>query len=489
MIRKWAVGLGAVIVAGAAIVGARTAMFAPAGVATAESITLAPAPTVDVAASARNLGAAIRFKTISNQNAADNQIAEWTKFQDWLQATYPAAHAAMTREVIAGGTLVYAWKGSESDAKPIILMAHQDVVPVTPGTEKDWKRRPFGGEIAEGAVWGRGAIDDKGSLVALFEGLETLARQGFKPRRSIWIVSGHDEEVGGTGAVAAAELLAKRGVKALFTLDEGSAIIADAPVVNGPAIMIGVAEKGYATLRVTANAKGGHSSMPPEDIGTIALAKAVVAIHAKQFEKRIAPPVSNMVETLAEEKGGMTKVAVANRWLFGSMLINSFSASPSGAAQLHTTIAPTMLQGSPKENVLPQSAFALINYRIAPWETSRDVMARAKAAVGNLPVDLAWDRVPREPTPVSSSTSQGWALVRAAAEAEAPGAPVTPFLVVGGTDSRNFYAVSDDVYRFMPIKLSVKETAMIHGTNEHITFESLERMIRFYARLIATAAG
>jgi carboxypeptidase PM20D1 len=489
MLRKIALGALLLAGAGAAVVGVRTATFAPKGVAAADGVVLAPAPAIDVAAAAANLGAAIRFQTVSNQNAADNRVEEWAKLHAWLQSTYPAAHAAMAREVIAGATLVYHWRGSDPNAKPIILMAHQDVVPITPGTEKDWKQPPFDGRIAGNAVWGRGAIDDKGSLIALFEALELLAEQGFKPARSVCIVSGHDEEVGGAGALAASKLLASRGVKALFTLDEGSAIITDAPIVDGPVVLIGVAEKGYATLRLTANAKGGHSSMPPDQIGTVDLAKAVVAIHARQFPREIRPPVSDMLETLAAQKGGSTKMAAANRWLFGGRIIDGFSASPSGAAGLHTTIAPTMLQGSPKENVLPQSANALINYRIAPWNRSVDVMAAAREAIGALPIELAWDRPPREPTPVSSTQSQGWKLIRAAAEAEAPGAPVAPYLVLGGTDSRNFYGVSDDVYRFMPMKLSIKESAMIHGTNEHVTFESLERMIRFYARLIATATS
>ena len=162
---------------------------------------------------------------------------------------------------------------------PIILMAHQDVVPVTEGTEKDWKYPPFAGQVADGAVWGRGTIDDKGSLVALFEAAEALTAQGFAPKRTIYIISGHDEEVGGTGAKAAADLLASRKVKALFTLDEGSVVVTDAPVINGPAIMIGIAEKGYATLKVTAKATGGHSSMPPADLASISLAKAMVAIN------------------------------------------------------------------------------------------------------------------------------------------------------------------------------------------------------------------
>ena len=395
----------------------------------------------------------------------------------------------MVREILPGGTLVYRWDGSAQDRPAVIVMAHQDVVPVTPGTEGDWKHPPFGGEISDGKVWGRGAFDDKGALVGLFEAMEALAQSGFKPKRTIYLVSGHDEEVGGTGAKAAAALLKSRGVKALFTLDEGSAVITDAPVINKPAIMIGVAEKGYATMQVLAKAPGGHSSMPPPEIGSVNLARAIIAINDKPFKEEIRPPASDMLAVLAAGKGGMTKMAVANQWLFGGKLRGQIAASPSGAAMLHTTIAPTMLTGSPKENVLPQSATALINYRIAPWQTSDDVMTHARAAVGNLPVELSWVQTPREPSPVSSTTSEGWKLIRAAAEVDAKGAAVAPFLVVGGTDGRNFYSVSPDVYRFAPAHVSTRDTAMIHGTNEHMTIDNLGRMIRFYARLIATAAG
>jgi carboxypeptidase PM20D1 len=109
-------------------------------------------------------------------------------------------------------------------------------------------------------------------------------------------------------------------------------------------------------------------------------------------------PGASMIEVLAAKKGGVTKMAVANQWLFGPILKRQLTGSPSTAAAFHTTIAPTMLEGSPKENVLPQSANALINYRIAPWNRSSDIMARAKAAVGDAKVDLAWVKPPREPT-------------------------------------------------------------------------------------------
>lgn len=487
--KRIAIALAGVAVIGAGIIGIRTASFEASDVARADDITLAAIPDMDMQAAAMRLGEAVGIKTVSHQDETENDPAEWTRLQAWLQARYPKAHAAMTREIVGKGTLIYQWQGSDPALPAVILMAHQDVVPVTPGTEKDWKHPPFSGVLADGAVWGRGSFDDKGSLVTLFEAMEALATSGFKPKRTVYLVSGHDEEVGGEGAKEAARLLESRGVKALFTLDEGSAIITEAPVINAPAVMIGVAEKGYATLQLVANAPGGHSSMPPEEIGSVNLAKAVVAINDKPFASEIRPPVSAMLETLGAAKGGTTKIAVANQWLFGGKIRGQIAASPSGAAMLHTTIAPTMLTGSPKENVLPQTATALINYRIAPWQTSADVMKQAKDAVKGLPITLSWVKPPREPTPVSSTSSSGWKFVRAAAESEAKGALVSPFLVVGGTDSRSFTKISADVYRFAPAHLSTKETAMIHGTNERMTIENLGRMMRFYARLIATAAG
>ncbi len=437
----------------------------------------------------RHLSEAAQIPTISHQDAADNDGAQWDRLHGWLAASYPAAHAAMTRTILPNKTLIYQWQGSDPAAAPIIVMAHQDVVPVTPGTEKDWKYPPFAGTIADNAVWGRGTVDDKGSLVGLFEAIEALAVQGFKPKRSIYLVSGHDEEAGGSGAIAAAAQLKAKGVKAIFTIDEGSIVLTDTPVINGPAILIGVGEKGYGTLKVTANAPGGHSSMPPAETGVETLAKAILDITGDPFPMEVRGPGASMIEVLAAKKGGVTKMAVANQWLFGPILKRQLTGSPSTAAAFHTTIAPTMLEGSPKENVLPQSANALINYRIAPWNRSSDIMARAKAAVGDAKVDLAWVKPPREPSRISSTTSQGWKWIAAAARADAPEAVLSPMLVVGGTDSRSMEGVSEDVYRFMPMHFTLKESAMIHGTNEHMAVDSFKRMIDFYARLIATSAG
>lgn len=487
--KKLALGIGVAVVALGGVVAVRTATFAPQAVADGSAIKVAPLAPFDINQAARHLAGAVRFQTVSNQDPAQNKVEEWDKLHAWLASTYPHANSAMQR-VELGKTLIYRWQGSDPAAQPIIVMAHQDVVPVTPGTEGDWKYPPFAGTIADGAVWGRGSIDDKGSLVALFEALDALAAGGFKPKRTIYLVSGHDEEAGGTGAQAAARQLAANKVRALFAIDEGGLITSDTPIINGPAMMIGIAEKGYVTLRVTAKAPGGHSSTPPREIGTVNLARAVVAIDEHQFKQQLRGPSAQMVEVLAAKAGGMSKVAAANRWLFGPAIVSQMAKSPASAALLHTTIAPTMLEGSPKENVLPQSANALINYRIAPWDNSAKVLERARNAVKGLPVEVAFtDRAPREPTPVSSATSLGWQYIVASAKAGSPGTVAAPYLVVAGTDSRSMAPVSDDVYRFQPITLATGEVKMIHGTNEHMTLGNLKAMIAFYARLIATSAG
>lgn len=489
LIGKITLGLVGLLVVLAAVVAVRTITYKPPAGADLTQVKLAPPIAIDTAKAAEHLAQAIRFQTVSHQDKAQDQPAEWDKLQAWLQTTYPAIHAATTREVIADHTLVYTWKGADPSLAPIVLMAHQDVVPVTPGTETDWKHSPFDGLIADGAVWGRGAIDDKGSLITLFEGAEALAAKGFKPRRTVIIVSSHDEEVRGQGARAAAALLKSRGITADFVLDEGMAIIADNPITGGPVALIGVAEKGYGTMQVIAKAPGGHSSAPPADSGGVAiLARSLVKITDAQFPMKLDGPGAGMLQVLAPEGSWLIRMAVANRWLFEPLIIKQTAATPAGAALLHTTIAPTMLKGSPKENVLPQDATAWINYRIAPGDTAASVLAHTKAAVGDQPVEIAWSKTPDEPSPVSSTSSEGWKAIAALAGDMAK-APVAPGLVTAGTDSRYLQGVAKDVYRFQPMKFALKDTQMIHGTNEHMTLENLDLAVQFYARLIATAAG
>ena len=480
-----AVGVVAVL---AAVVAYRTFTFAPPGAVMDGSVSLAPGVPVDRERAAQRLAEAVRIRTVSHQDRNANEIAEFERFLAWLQSTYPAAHTAMSRELVDGLTPIYTWPGSDASLAPIVLMAHYDVVPVTPGTEGDWTHPPFEGVIADGAVWGRGSIDNKGSLVSIFEAVEALAASGFRPQRTVMILSGHDEEAGGSGAAAAAEWMKANGVRPVFALDEGLAVVSDMPLLGRPVALIGVAEKGYATLRITAPAKGGHSSAPPPETGVEVLAKAVLAITSNPFPMRFEGPGADMVSALAPDAGGLVRVAVANRWLFEPLLVRTIAKTPAGAATLHTTIAPTMLRGSPKENVLPQDAAAWINYRILPGQTAEDVLGHAKSATSAFQVDLAWEGRAYDPPPVSSSDTDAYRTIAALA-GDGGQIPVAPGLVTATTDSRYLAGIAESVYRFQPIVASLRDFEMIHGTNEHMTLDNLGRMTAFYSQLIATAAA
>ncbi len=487
--RRRIVRLAAVLLALLILVVLARALLAGRG--TAPSITAAAlpaAPAFSLEAAARHLGEAVRIRTVSHQDAALDEAGEWPRLHAWLAATYPLTHARAARELIDGRSLVFTWPGTDPALPPVVLMAHQDVVPVEAGTEGQWRHPPFAGELADGAVWGRGAIDDKGSLVAIFEALEALARQGFTPRRTLILVSGANEEVQGSGAQAAAALLASRGVHAEFVLDEGLLVLARHPVTGGPVAMIGIAEKGYATLEVVAHAPGGHSSMPPADTAGLTLARALLAIHAAAAPSRLDGPTQQMLSALAPDSAFAARLAIANQWLFAPLLVRQIAATPAGAAMLHTTEAPTMLAGSAKENVLPERASAAINYRLAPGDSSAAVLERATRAVAGLPVTLAWLHAPLEASSVSSTGSRGWSLIAALGAAAAHG-PAAPALMIGGTDSRRLQPVATDVFRFQPITLADEDLAMLHGTNERMTLENLRQAITFYARLVAAAAS
>jgi carboxypeptidase PM20D1 len=443
-----------------------------------------PALQIDLARAAARLGEAIRIRTVTEQ--AESSQPALHELRDWLAASYPAFHAVAERTVTGGGTLVFEWKGSNTALRPIILMAHQDVVPeVAP---ERWTHPPFSGAVADGSIWGRGSIDDKGSLIAIMEAVEALVVAGHVPTRTLLLVFGHDEETSGSGAGAAAQWLASRGVQAEFVLDEGSLVIADHPITHGPVALIGISEKGYATVRITARGAAGHASMPPPQTAVATLARAIDAIMGSPFPMRYDGATRAMLETLAPEVPTLTRMAIANAWLFRPVLVKQIGATPQGAAVLHTTLAPTMLSAAPRENVLPTEASATFNLRIAPGDTVAGVMAHLRQAVGALPVTLALVGEGRDPSVVSPTDSFGFRLIAGAARAVF-GTPVAPAPVVAATDSRHMAGLTRSIYRFQPLQLSLADTGMIHGIDEHLGMEALERMVRFYGTVVVAGTA
>src|SRR3569832_1225977 len=256
-------GAWGLVVLGAGVVAVRTATFKAPGQTDLSKVTLAAPIAIDADRAAQHLGQAIRFQTVTHQDPAEDHTDQWDGLHAWLAATYPAAHKAMTREEVGAHALLYSWKVADLSIAPIILMSHQDVVPVAPGTEDEWRHAPFGGEVADGSIWGRGAYDDTGALVSMMEALDALAAQGFQPKRTIMVASGAEEETRGGSVKAIAALLKARGIEAEFLLDEGFSGTTRDGFTGKPLARLLIAEKGYATMRVTASAAGGHSSTPP----------------------------------------------------------------------------------------------------------------------------------------------------------------------------------------------------------------------------------
>lgn len=490
MVRLILAGLALVLAAGAAFIGYRTFSFTAPPPPAAVEIPDTSTYQIDASAAAMRLAEAIRFRTVSLVEETEDR-AQFVQFHTWLQQRYPAFHAAARREMVGELSLLYTWEGSDPGQPPIILLAHQDVVPVPNDTRQNWQVDPFGGVIRDDAIWGRGAIDDKGSLIALMEAAEFFAAQGRQPTRTIIFAFGHDEELGGdNGAVVMARMLAERNVRAWFVLDEGMAALDRHPLTGGPASMIGISERGSGTLRVRAVGQPGHSSMPPNETAVSLVAEAVDRIHSMPIEQGLeGGPALGMMRALAPELSLTNRMAVSNEWLFGPMLRQRMEGNPAARALLGTTVAPTMIEGGVRPNVLPGEASAMINFRIHPRDTAADLLRSARQSVADLEgVTVEWAEEPREASPISSDTASSYALIAALSGAILPDAPVAPGLVLAGTDSRHYAGVAENVYRFQPILLTAEDLEMPHGLNERLSVANFERMIRFYIGLMDAGA-
>ena len=366
-------------------------------------------------------------------------------------------------------------------------MGHYDVVPVIQGTERLWEHAPFGGEIAEGFIYGRGALDDKTTVIGVLEAVEHLLRSGFKPERTYYLAFGHDEEVlGKYGAKEIATLFEKRNIQLEYVLDEGGMIKQDGiEGLNAPIAMVGVAEKGYVTLRLTATGEGGHSSMPPPQTSIGDLAEAIDRLQKNPFPARLEGAVGYMLDYLAPEMPFTTKLAMSNRWLFKPAIISGMEGTNSGNATVRTTIAPTILDAGLKENVLPIDATAKINFRILPGDSIQGVIAHVKKAIKNdkIKIDLTGESG-TDPSFVSDTASFGFRLIHSTIERCFPDVLVAPYLVVGATDSRYFKNLTPNIYRFMPVRFTDEDLKRFHGTNERISVEDLKNVIRFYIQFI-----
>lgn len=446
---------------------------------------------VDVDAAATRLGAAIRLKTIASATDPDQSGDAFRALHALIETSFPAFHAAAKREIVANYSLLYTWEGSDPKLPPIALIEHQDVVPIAPGTEGDWDVPPFDGATKDGYIWGRGSWDDKGNLFAILEAAEQLAKQGFKPKRTVYFAFGHDEEVSGKrGATAMAKLLQSRGVKLDFILDEGL-LITDGIIkgVDQPVALIGVAEKGYATVDISATATPGHSSLPPKDTAIGQVAKALVRLEKKPFPAAIEGVMRDTLETTAPHMQLFNRVVLSNLWLLEPLVRKQLEQTPTTAAAIRTTTALTIFNAGNKENVLPGNAEATVNFRLLPGDTEAGVLEHIRDAIANDKIKITPKPGNTNPPPVSKTDSESYRALNRSIREVFPDALVAPGLMVAATDSRNYIDVTDAIYRFTPVRATIDDLKRFHGTNERLSVSNYADMIRFYRRVLENTAG
>ena len=454
-------------------------------------VALVKAIAPDTAGAVQRLASAIGFRTISSQEDASLNSGEFVRLHALLEKSFPRAHAALRREVIGGSSLLYTWPGSDPAAKPVAFMAHQDVVPIASGTEKAWEVEPFSGMVKDGFVWGRGAWDDKSNLMSQMEAVEMLLASGFKPRQTIYLIMGHDEEVAGLrGSKAIAELLKSRGVKLDFVIDEGP-LVSEGIVagIDRPVAIVGLAEKGFGTFRLSLGLAPGHSSMPPARTAIGMMGTALSRLEEQQLPAALGGISAAMFETLAPEMPLLNRVLLSNLWLFRPLVKSQLEKVPSINAMLRTTTALTVFNSGNKDNVLPGHAEATVNFRLLPGDSLAAVEAHVRQVVANEAIKVMPQAGNSEPSAVSPMQGAGYLAINRSVREVFAGALVAPGLMSAGTDSRHFSVICDNIYRFSPVRARAEDLSRFHGTNERIPVSNYTEMIQFYYQLMRNLAG
>ncbi|WP_128545661.1 M20 family peptidase [Larkinella soli] len=449
---------------------------------------VAPAPPVAVGDSAVDRFAqALRYRTVSFTDYSLTDTTQFEAFGAFLKRSFPLMHSRLKLETFNRYGLLYEWKGRNPALKPILLMAHYDVVPVIQGTERMWPRPPFAGRVDGGIIYGRGTRDDKGCVMAISEAVEWLLKGGFQPERTVYLAFGQDEEtLGKRGAEAIAKAFKQRNIDLEYVLDEGGTVKTDGiPGLKKPVALVGISEKGYVSLELTVVASGGHSSMPPPQTSIGMVAEAVDRLQKNPFPARLDAGLAQMFAYTGPEMSFGQRLVFANDWLFAPLVKRIIGQTNSGNALIRTTTAPTIFKAGAKDNVLPIDATATVNFRILPGESIASVTKRVKEVIDNEQVKVTvMSASSTEPSPLSDPDDPAFTKLHRTIKSVFPEVVVTPFLVLGGTDSKYFARICPNVYRFSPMLTDEASIPTIHGTNERMPVDDYRNMIRFYVTLI-----
>lgn len=474
MIRKTLLTVAAILLVAVGVISVRTLGFRSKQV----PVEVRPAPAVSAAA-IQHLCQAISYRTISLPDQFDS--SQFVAFRAFLERSYPLVHDRLSREVIAGHSLLYRWQGQDNSLRPFVIMAHQDVVPVEDESLSLWHVEPFQGTVRDGFIWGRGAADDKINLIAIMEAVEKLLKDGFRPSRTIYLAFGHNEETTGGGALAIAQLLQSQNVKADLVIDEGGIITREKiPGITRPVALLGTSEKGSLTIELTVQKEGGHSSMPEPSTAIDILSQAINRLRENEFEPRFSPSTRGFIEYTGPEMNFSQRMAFANLWLFRPMIYKIYERSPGGNAMIRTTLVPTIIRSGVKENVVPSVATAVVNLRLLPGDSVAAVLRDIRNIIGD-PLVRITPISAIEASSVTGDTSFAFRHVARIIRSSADSIVASPFLMIGATDSRHFESISNGIIKFSPMY----DPIGFHGIDERVSLESFALSVWFFERLLS----
>lgn len=431
------------------------------------------------------LGAMIRIPTVSKHEHED--LSQFYRFHAELERLFPLIHEKL-RKTVLSGTLLYHWEGKDKEKLPVLFMGHQDVVPAS---DEGWSVPAYSGVVKDGDLYGRGAMDCKGTMYVQLQAVEELLEEGFVPPCDVYLEYSINEETGGDGAAAAMRYLRDKGIRFALVMDEGGAVIDEAiPGMDKPYAVIGITEKGYMDVKITARGKGGHSSTPPRNTPAARLYAFANEIERKRpFRKKLIPEVKQMLKRMAPSLPQPLRFVMGNLWLTKPLLMALMPAvSPFGEAILATTCCFTQMKGSDAANVIPKEPYLIANLRTSVHQSCEESLAVLKKY--GKKYDLEFEvLLQRDASPVSNIHSEAYGYVEKTIREHFPDVGIAPYLIMGGTDCRHFHALTDTALRFAPVRCTNAQNAACHAVDENVTLAALAEGVRFYKRFLKNYPG
>lgn len=480
-------------------------------------------------ASLEKLAGSIKFPTevYDEWGYIDDHPEKWDNYfdlHDYLNSTFPKVHSELELEKVYAG-LLYTWQGSEPDLKPLVLMLHQDVVPVQIETIKDWTYPPFEGVYDGEFVWGRGACDCKSLLISLLESVELLIEQGFKPRRTIILSLGADEEaIGRSLYLLSRRILEKYGEDSIYQIiDEGGSGFEERGGRNYLGVNTG--EKGYLDAQIELFTPGGHSSVPPDHTSIGIMAELVHEIERSPYEPQLTNmnPMMGALQCYAEHSPEMdsklrSNILKSHLDVDANAEVIKWMEETNGYFKyvIRTSQLIDIVRGGAKSNALPEHVSILVNNRIAVESTveftsnklKRNLLDVAdkhdlglvieneviKEATLNGHFNFTY-RDPLATAPVTPINDETWDLFVGtlrnlyekdfypdlfhSKDGDDDYLVVIPTISTGNTDTKSYWDLTDHIYRFIPGSMN-KFDAHAHSVDEKIDIESHLFTIAFY---------